>query len=94
VLALRARVERAAIAAARRYDPEPFSGHVALFLPSRSWADTPDIPLEWRTVARTTAEYFGPDECNGDLMLREPYVAIFAELFRQCRGRGRERQAK
>lgn len=94
VLALRARVEKAAIAAVRRYDPEPFSGHVALFLPSRSWADTPDIPLAWRAVARTTAEYFGPDKCNGDLMLREPYVGIFAELFRQCRDRGRERQAK
>lgn len=85
VLALRARVEKAMIAAVRRYTPGQFAGHVALFLPSRAWTDTPDIPLRWRTVAQTAGEYFGPDECNGDLMLREPYVEVFADLFRQCR---------
>jgi thioesterase domain-containing protein len=87
VLAMRARVEEAAIAAVGRYTPGPFAGHVALFLPSRAWTQTPDIPLRWRTVSRSCEEYFGPDDCNGDVMLREPYVAIFAELFKQCRQR-------
>lgn len=87
VLAMRARVEAAAIAAVRQYTPERFEGHVALLLPSRAWAGSLDIPLRWRSVARSSDVYFGPDDCNGDFMLREPYVDVFAELFRQCRDR-------
>ena len=90
VAALRARVEKATIAAVRRYVPGRFTGHVALFLPSRRLARTPDEPLRWRTVARSTEEYYGPEECNGDLMLREPYARTFAELFRNCRDGMRE----
>ncbi|MGQ0750492.1 MAG: thioesterase domain-containing protein [Betaproteobacteria bacterium] len=92
VLAMRARVEKATLAAVQRYTPAPFPGHVALFLPSRSWTDTPDIPLHWRTVARTSEEYCGPDECNGDVMLREQYAGIFAELFKHCRDASRSMQ--
>lgn len=84
VLALRARVETATITAVRRYTPEPFSGRVALFLPNRTWIDSGDMPARWRSVARTV-EYSGPDDCNGDLMLRDPYAQVFADLFRQCR---------
>jgi thioesterase domain-containing protein len=85
VLAMRSKVEKAAIAAVRRYTPERFEGHVALLLPSRGWTDSLDVPLRWRSVAGSSQVYFGPDDCNGDLMLREPYVGVFAELFRRCR---------
>jgi thioesterase domain-containing protein len=87
VLAMRARVEKATIAAVRGYRPGHFAGRVGLFLPSRSWADTADVPLRWQAVAQYTEQYFGPDDCNGDVMLREPFAATFAELFRQCRER-------
>jgi hypothetical protein len=30
-------------------------------------------------------EYLGPAGCDGDTMLREPYVPDFAALFRRCR---------
>jgi thioesterase domain-containing protein len=83
VLALRARVEKATLAAVGRYEPKPFPGVLGLFLPNRAWADSPDLPLRWRTVAQSAEAYFGPDECNGDLMLREPYAPVFAELFRK-----------
>jgi thioesterase domain-containing protein len=92
VLAHRARVERATIAAVRRYTPGPFPGHVALFLPSRKLVHTPDVPLCWRTVAQSAEVYFGPDECNGDLMLRDPYARIFADLFGRCRQSNRKAQ--
>lgn len=84
VLAMRARVEKATVAAVRRYTPGHFAGHVSLFLPSRKWVRSGDVPLRWRTVAQSAEEYFGPDDCNGDLMLRERYAPVFAELFRRC----------
>lgn len=93
VLAQRARLEKATIAAVRRYTPTPFPGRVALFLPSRKLVDTPDMPLRWRTVAQSSEEFYGPGDCNGDLMLREPYVHVFADLFRQCRDGGRQKAA-
>jgi thioesterase domain-containing protein len=87
VLVLRAAVERATIAAARRYTPGHFAGRVSLFLPCRAWVRLGLRPLRWRSVARDTEEYFGPDGCTSDNMLREPYAATFAELFGQCRAR-------
>jgi len=85
VLLLRARVEDITIRAARRYTPGHFAGRVSLFMPSRKWLRSGDEPLRWRSVAQDTEEYFGPDGCDGDLMLREPSALTFAELFRQCR---------
>jgi len=87
VLVLRAKVERATIAAARRYAPGHFAGRVCLFLPCKAWVRSGLEPLRWRSVARDTEEYFGPDGCNNDIMLREPYARAFAELFKQCRAR-------
>jgi thioesterase domain-containing protein len=85
VLQLRAKVERATIAAARRYTPGYFAGRVGLFLPCKAWVGSGKDPLRWRSVAQHTEEYFGPDDCNADNMLREPYAPTFAEFLRQCR---------
>ena len=84
VLVLRAKVERATIAAARSYTPGHFAGRVGLFLPSREWVRFGHAALGWRSVAHRTEEYVGPDGCDGDNMLRE-YAPRFAELFRCCR---------
>jgi hypothetical protein len=77
VLALRAKVERATLAAVRAYSPGEFAGRVALFLPSTKW----DLAQRWRSVAPHAEQYFGPDACGSQDMLREPNAAIFAELF-------------
>ena len=87
VLVLRAKVERATIAAARRYTPGHFAGRVSLFLPCKEWVRSGNEPLRWRSVAQHAEEYFGPDGCNTDIMLGEPHAPVFAELFRQCRAR-------
>jgi thioesterase domain-containing protein len=87
VLALRAQVERATLAAARRYTPDRFAGRVCLFLPSRDFVHSHDEPLRWRSVVPQAEEYYGPDGCERDQMLREPYVSGFAELFTQSAGK-------
>jgi thioesterase domain-containing protein len=80
VLVLRAKVERATLAALPRYAPGHFAGRVNLFLPSRELGRDPAM-LRWRSVAQRTETYFGPDGCDGDAMLREPYAPRFAELL-------------
>jgi thioesterase domain-containing protein len=84
VLLLRAKVERVTIAAARRYTPGHFPGRVNLFLPCRQWVHSGNEPLRWRTQAQHTREYFGPDGCTTDLMLRESYAPTFANLLKEC----------
>jgi thioesterase domain-containing protein len=85
VLVQRSKVARATFLALRRYVPGYFDGPLSLFVPCRQWAGARDELMRWRAVAKQVQEYFGPDTCNGDVMLREPYVSTFAGLFRQCR---------
>ena len=85
VLVLRAGVERATLAAARRYTPGHFEGRVCLLVPCENWARTINEPLRWRSVAGHSEEYFGPDGCDTDNMLLESNAPAFAKLFRQCR---------
>ena len=87
VLALRVRVQDATRAGVRRYTPQYLAGRVSLFLPNKEWLRPGDrnAALRWRAVARDTVEYCGPDGCEGDVMLLEPYVPVIAELFRRCR---------
>jgi thioesterase domain-containing protein len=85
VLVLRAGVERATLAAARRYTPGHFAGRVCLFVPCENWSRTLNEPLRWRSVAGRSEEYFGPDGCDTDNMLLESHAPAFAELFRQVR---------
>ncbi|PWU14789.1 MAG: thioesterase [Verrucomicrobia bacterium] len=80
----RAQVERATFAALRRYNPGRFTGRLKLFLPSREWVHSSDLPLRWRQLAEQVEEFYGPDGCLTDLMLLEPYAATFAELFTHC----------
>jgi thioesterase domain-containing protein len=85
VQVLRARLERATLVGLRRYTPRPFAGRLRLFLPSRAFQRSDNALRRWRTLARDTEEFCGPDDCEGDFMLLEPNVGAFAELFRRTR---------
>jgi hypothetical protein len=71
----------------RRYTPGRFSGRVGLLLPNRDWLRSGAAPLRWRSVAGRTEEYYGPDQCNPDLLLIEPDGPAIAKLFKQFRDR-------
>lgn len=80
----RAGVEVATMAAVARYTPGYFSGRVCLLLPNARWQYANDRQLGWPAgAAAAVEEYCGPDDCDGYGMLQPPYVATFAELFRQ-----------
>jgi thioesterase domain-containing protein len=81
VLVWRDQVGRATLAAIRRYTPGIFPGRLSLFWPCKECGG--DALALWPSVAQNTGKYFGPDGCDGASMLREPYAATFAELFRQ-----------
>jgi len=82
---LRAKVQAATIVGLRRYTPRHFDGRLSLFLPNKKWLRPRSPMLRWRRVARETDKYVGPDGCDGDHMLLEPHVPVFAALFRSCR---------
>lgn len=84
VLARRALVSRATIAAIRGYAPAPYAGRVSLILPHRAWLRSGADPLRWQSVAPQAEPWFGPEGCDPDLLLMEPAVGPIAALFRQC----------
>ena len=84
VFVLRSRVVQATMAAARRYRPEPFDGRVSIILPNRLWLRSRYLPLSWGAIARETDVYVGPEGCNQDNMLREPYAGAFSAYLAQC----------
>lgn len=83
VFVLRTRVQEATVAAARRYTPEPFAGRVCILLPNRLWVESRYLPLRWGTIAREADVYIGPEGCNQDNMLREPYAGAFSAYLAQ-----------
>jgi len=86
VLAQRAKVERATLAAVRAYTPAYFAGRVHLFMPCKSWAGSSSGGSRWSSVAARTESYFGPDGCTADNMLLPQHAPAFGELFRySCR---------
>jgi thioesterase domain-containing protein len=82
VLIRRGNVERATVAAVRRYTPRHFAGRLGVFLPSEEWL--PSAAPLWQSVAQQTEVYFGPHGCDNDTMLRESYAPVFAESFQRC----------
>jgi thioesterase domain-containing protein len=78
LLQVRAKVERATVAAVAAYVPTEYKGRTVLFLPNRQW----DVADRWRSVAPRAERYFGPDGVAQQVMLREPNAGTFAELFR------------
>lgn len=85
IVIMREKIEKITLAAVRNYTPVFFAGRVAIFLPNREWVRGGASPLRWRTVAQRAEEYSGPDACQPDSMLLEPFAPAFAEFFTQCR---------
>jgi thioesterase domain-containing protein len=86
VLARRAVVERATVAAVRRYRPRLYEGRVKLFLPGTGWQRSGVAALRWCAVAAHAETYFGPDSAGGSDMLLEGHASAFAALFRSAYG--------
>ena len=82
LLLRRRRVERASLAAVRRYSPGPFAGRVVMFLPNREWLASGFEPRRWREVALDVQEFFGSRECSVDDMLRGPATPGIAAAVR------------
>ena len=83
VLASRARLKATAITALKRYTPTPYAGRVCIFLPNKAWLRSGAAPRRWLRVAPQAEYYYGPEDCNGPLMLEEPDAPAFADLYRQ-----------
>jgi thioesterase domain-containing protein len=85
VMRLRATVEAVTLTAVRQYTPQHFPGRLCLILPNRKWtANGSLLSRRWHSLAHELDQYCGPDDCNGDRMLLEPYVTQIAELFRRA----------
>jgi thioesterase domain-containing protein len=84
ILALRARLKHITAVAVRHYTPRDFAGRVCMFLPNKDCLLSGATRL-WRRVAPDIEEFYGPDHCDGEIMLLEPHVEAIAELFRRCR---------
>jgi thioesterase domain-containing protein len=84
VMVHRARVEAATLQALSRYTPRRCEGRVALFFPNDEWMRAGHPMLGWRGLASEVTEFCGPDGCQGDVMLHEPNVRVFAEQFNEC----------
>lgn len=83
VLAQRTKVQEATFAALARYTPRHFPGRLVLLLPCKAWARSSRQPLRWRSVAERVDTFYGPDDCDTDVMLLEPNARVMAELFNQ-----------
>jgi thioesterase domain-containing protein len=79
IIIRRAKVARATLDAVRRYSPSDTVDHVYQFLPNRNWQHAKG----WWAAADHVEELSGPDDCEADRMLLEPYVPLFADLFRR-----------
>lgn len=90
VMVRRDAVEKATVAAVRKYRPQAFNGHVDVMLPCKSWKHSWDAPLRWSRHAATSAEFIGPNGCNVNAMLLSEHAATFASFVNIPRAATRE----
>jgi len=93
VLQRRGAVEIATMDAVRGYDPQPLDAHLDLMLPCAPWKSSFDAPLRWKEFVRSTTEFVGPDDCNGDTMLLPEHAATFAAFVAQAQEQALARTA-
>lgn len=84
VLLRRDAVGEATLDAVRDYTPQFFDGHLDLMLPCAAWKSSFDAPLRWQGHVRTSAEFVGPDDCDGDNMLLPEHAATFAAFVKEA----------
>jgi hypothetical protein len=82
---LRARLKKITAAAVSHYKPVEFDGRLCQILPSKDCVLPYEATAGWSGVARQFEQYYGPDGCEGDVMILEPYASSMAELFRHYR---------
>jgi hypothetical protein len=87
VLIRRGAVEKATMAAVRTYSPEPSGSHIDFMIPCESSKRSPADPLGWSRLAASRTVYVGPDDCNGDTMLRPQHAATFAAFVAEAQQR-------
>lgn len=81
----RLKLEAVTVSAVRRYPLYRYPGRVTLFLPSDDWRRSGDRPMDWAAFAEGGFDaHAGPDGCDGDVMLREPWVPWFAGRLQRC----------
>lgn len=80
----RRHVERATLAAVRRYRPRLLPGRMAMFLPNAAWAASEFEPRQWRKLVVDYEEFSSPDACSMDVMLRGPDTPALAAAFRRA----------
>jgi thioesterase domain-containing protein len=81
LLQLRHNLKRITADAVSRYEPQRFEGALSLFIPSRNSVVPREAIVRWAPFARESSEVFGPDGCEGDVMLLEPHAPAIARLF-------------
>jgi thioesterase domain-containing protein len=84
VVVRRRAVGDATMEAVRRYDPDPVDVHLDLMLPCHAWKRSTDAPLRWKRLVGSTAEYVGPEGCDGDDMLLQAHAPVFAAFVKQA----------
>lgn len=79
----RAKLKKITANAVRHYKPLPIAARVCQILPSRDCALPRKATLPWRTAVPHIEEHYGPDNCEGDVMLLEPHVSAIAKILRE-----------
>lgn len=87
VLTRRGAVEKATLAAARAYSPQPSGFHIDFMIPCASWTRSWARPLRWSRLAASTTEFVGPDGCTNDIMLIPEHVAPFSAFVTEAQQR-------
>lgn len=83
--ARRIQLEAVTAVAIRKYPLRRYPGRIALFLPCDDWRRSGDRPMDWAAFGDGGFDaQSGPDGCDGDVMLREPWVRWFAERLERC----------
>ena len=83
----RAKVQRATMMGVCNYRPGFYPGRLVMFLPSPRARRRTEGLLRWHGLANQVEEYCGPEGCEGDTMLTEPYVPAIAEFDSMRRNR-------
>ena len=71
--------------AVHRYQPREFKGRLIQVVPSKTAVIAGSPTLQWRRFAPQMEVFYGPDRCEGDVMLLEPHASASAAIFRACR---------
>ena len=78
----RERLKKITAEAVRNYQPANIAAPVVQILPSPSCAIPRRAISPWRSIVPHLQELYGPEGCEGDVMLLDPHVRAIAEVLR------------